>query len=66
MADTEVLKAYNIGITNGTSSTTFDPDTLMMKTNPLLNSTKTIEQIQMYYLGIQNELNKYQIQEQKK
>ena len=44
----------------------FDPDTLMMKTNPLLNSTKTIEQIQMYYLGIQNELNKYQIQEQKK
>ena len=43
-----------------------DPDKLMMQTNPLLNSTKTIEQIQMYYLGIQNELNKYQIQEQKK
>ena len=44
----------------------FNPDTLMMQTNPLLNSTKTIEQIQMYYLGIQTELNKYQIQEQKK
>ena len=43
-----------------------DPDTLMMQANPLLNSTKTIEQIQMYYSGIQNELNKYQIQEQKK
>ena len=36
-----------------------DPDKLMMQTNPLLNSTKTIEQIQMYYYGIQKELNKY-------
>ena len=38
----------------------------MMQTNPLLNSTKTIEQIQMYYYGIQKELNKYKVQEQKK
>ena len=44
----------------------FDPDKLMLQTNPLLNSTKTIEQIQMYYSGIQKEMNKYQIQEQKK
>ena len=43
-----------------------DPDKLMMQTNPLLNSTKTIEQIQMYYYGIQKELNKYKVQEQKK
>jgi len=43
-----------------------DPDKLMMQTNPLLNSTKTIEQIQMYYYGIQRELNKYKVQEQKK
>ena len=43
-----------------------DPDKLMMQTNPLLNSTKTIEQIQMYYYGIQKELSKYKIQEQKK
>ena len=43
-----------------------DPDKLMMQTNPLLNSTKTIEQIQMYYYRIQKELNQYKIQEQKK
>ena len=43
-----------------------DPDKLMLKTNPLLNSTKTIEQIQMYYFRIQQEMNKFQIQEQKK
>ena len=43
-----------------------DPDKLMMQTNPLLNSTKTIEQIQMYYYGIQRELKKYKVQEQKK
>ena len=27
--DTEVLKAYNLGVTNGTSATTFGPDTLL-------------------------------------
>jgi len=43
-----------------------DPDKLMLQTNPLLNSTKTIEQIQMYYFRIQQEMNKFQIQEQKK
>ena len=43
-----------------------DPDRLMMQTNPLLNSTKTIEQIQKYYYGIERELNQYKIQEQKK
>ena len=43
-----------------------DADKLMMKANPLLNSTKTIEQIQMYYYGIQKEMNIYKNQEQRK
>ena len=43
-----------------------DPEKLMLQTEPLLNSTKTIEQIQKYYFGIQKEFNIYQIQEQKK
>ena len=43
-----------------------DADKLMMKANPLLNSTKTIEQIQMYYYGIKKEMNIYKMQEQKK
>ena len=30
-SDIEVLKAYNIGITNGTSATTFEPDTLITR-----------------------------------
>lgn len=30
-SDIEVLKAYNIGITNGTSDTTFEPDTLITR-----------------------------------
>ena len=46
--------------------TKIDPEKLMLQTDPLLNSTKTIEQIQKYYFGIQKELNLYQIQEQKK
>ena len=43
-----------------------DPEKLMLQTDPLLNSTKTIEQIQKYYYGIQKEFNIYLIQEQKK
>ena len=29
--DPEVLKAYNVGVTNGTSATTFEPDTLISR-----------------------------------
>ena len=43
-----------------------EPEKLMLQTDPLLNSTKTIEQIQKYYYGIQKEFNIYLIQEQKK
>ena len=43
-----------------------EPEKLMLQTDPLLNSTKTIEQIQKYYYGIQKEFTIYLIQEQKK
>ena len=43
-----------------------EPEKLMLQTDPLLNSTKTIEQIQKYYYGIQKEFNIYLIQQQKK
>ena len=41
----------------------FDPDSLMLKVDPTIHSTKTIKQIQFYYNNIKNEINKYINQE---
>ena len=36
-----------------------NPDTLLLKINPAVDSTKTVEQIQSYYYLINNEISKY-------
>ena len=36
-----------------------NPDTLLLKINPAIDSTKTVEQIQSYYYLINNEISKY-------
>ena len=36
-----------------------EPDTLLLKVDPSIDSTKTIEQIQRYYYLINNEISKY-------
>ena len=36
-----------------------DPDNLLLKVDPSIDSTKTIEQIQRYYYLINNELSRY-------
>ena len=41
----------------------FDPDSLMIRVDPTIHSTKTIKQIQFYYYNIKNEINKYISQE---
>ena len=41
----------------------FDPDSLMLRVDPTIHSTKTIKQIQFYYNNIKNEINKYINQE---
>ena len=41
----------------------FDPDSLMLKVDPTIHSTKTIKQIQFYYNNIKSEINKYISQE---
>ena len=41
----------------------FDPDSLMLRVDPKIHSTKTIKQIQLYYNNIKNEINKYIYQE---
>ena len=41
----------------------FDPDSLMLKVDPTIHSTKTIKQIQFYYNNIKNEINNYINQE---
>ena len=40
-----------------------DPDSLMQKVDPTINSTKTIKQIQMYYNNIKKEINTFVKQE---
>ena len=40
-----------------------DPDSLMQKVDPTINSTKTIKQIQMYYNNIKKEINTFVRQE---
>ena len=41
----------------------FDPDTLMLRVDPTIHSTKTIKQIQYYYNNIKYEINNYINQE---
>ena len=41
----------------------FDPDSLMLKVDPTIHSTKTIKQIQFYYNNIKNGINRYINQE---
>ena len=41
----------------------FDPDSLMLRVDPTIHSTKTIKQIQFYYNNIKSEINKYISQE---
>ena len=41
----------------------FDPDSLMLRVDPTIHSTKTIKQIQFYYNNIKNEINNYINQE---
>ena len=36
-----------------------NPDTILLKINPSIDSTKTVEQIQSYYYLIKNEISKY-------
>ena len=40
-----------------------DPDSLMLRVDPTIHSTKTIKQIQFYYNNIKSEINKYISQE---
>lgn len=37
----------------------YDPDSLMLKVDPLINSEDTIKQIQQYYNDIIDEVNQY-------
>lgn len=41
----------------------FDPDSLMLRVDPTIHSTKTIKQIQFYYNNIKSEIYKYISQE---
>ena len=41
----------------------FDPDSLMLKVDPTIHSTKTIKQIQFYYNNIKKGINNYINQE---
>ena len=41
----------------------FDPDSLMLRVDPTIHSTKTIKQIQFYYNNIKNEIKNYINQE---
>ena len=43
-----------------------DPDTLLLKVDPSIDATKTIEQIQRYYNLINVEISRYFHQEQEK
>ena len=45
--DTEVLKAYNTGITNGTSATTFDPDVLLNREQCAVMLTRVFKRATM-------------------
>lgn len=41
--DSDVLKAYNLGITNGTSATTFDPNSLITRQEMATMMVRTLE-----------------------
>lgn len=43
--DIEVLKAYNLGITNGTSSTTFEPDSLITREEMATMMVRTLTKV---------------------
>ena len=45
--DTEVLKAYNLGVTNGTSATTFGPDTLLNREQMSTMLTRVFKRVTM-------------------
>lgn len=46
-ADVEVLKAYNTGITNGTSATTFSPDQLLNREQAATMLTRVFKRVTM-------------------
>ncbi|MBQ9313716.1 MAG: InlB B-repeat-containing protein [Clostridia bacterium] len=46
-SDIEVLKAYNIGITNGTSATTFSPDTLITREQMATMMTRAVSKAEI-------------------
>ncbi len=46
-ADTEVLKAYNLGITNGTGGTTFSPTNLLSREQAATMLTRTFKRVTM-------------------
>ncbi len=45
--DVEVLKAYNVGITTGTSATTFDPDTLLNREQAATMLTRVFKKVSL-------------------
>ena len=45
--DIEVLKAYNVGITNGTSATTFSPDRLLSREEAATMLTRVFKRVTM-------------------
>jgi hypothetical protein len=45
--DVEVLKAYNVGITGGTSATTFDPDTLLNREQAATMLTRVFKKVSL-------------------
>lgn len=53
--DEEVIKAYSIGITTGTSDTTFDPDKLVTREEMATMMTRTLEKLNIYtYIKLSN------------
>jgi len=58
--DTEVLKAYSLGITNGTSNNTFNPDSLITREELATMMARLLEKLDIYtYIDIDDEYSIY-------
>ena len=57
--DSDVLKAYNLGITNGTSATTFDPKSLITRQEMATMMVRTLEKADISTNVNLNKVNKF-------